>query len=245
MSISSASMTIRSAFELRSGSRRGLNQLRTGIRGRWLATALALLLLPEFLLAQNMPGTGASQPAAMSSAPATTGGASAPAGYILSPNDQVAVEVFGEDDLRANGRLNPEGNLSLPLLGSVHLAGLSLTQAASKLTELYGRDYLVHPRVNVSLLSYAKRRFSILGQVGHPGNFEMPESSPGGIDLLEAIAMAGGYTRIAAPERITVRRQNASGDQVFKVNAKRFTKGSGGGFLVVPGDTITVGESIF
>jgi protein involved in polysaccharide export with SLBB domain len=245
MSISSASMTIRSAFELRSGSRRGLNQLRTGTRGFGLATALALLLLPEFLLAQSMPGTGASQPAPMSSAPATTGGASAPIGYILSSNDQVSIEVFGEDDLRANGRLNPEGNLSVPLLGSVHLAGLSLTQAASKLTELYGRDYLVHPRVNVSLLSYAKRRFSILGQVGHPGNFEMPESSPGGIDLLEAIAMAGGYTRIAAPERITVRRHNASGDQVFKVNAKRFNKGSGGGFLVEPGDTITVGESIF
>jgi polysaccharide export outer membrane protein len=124
-----------------------------------------------------MPGSAASQPAAMSSAPATTGGASAPAGYILSPNDQVSVEVFGEDDLRANGRLNPEGNLSVPLLGSVHLAGLSLTQAASKLTELYGRDYLVHPRVNVMLLGYAKRRFSILGQVGHPGSFEMPEGN--------------------------------------------------------------------
>jgi protein involved in polysaccharide export with SLBB domain len=245
MWISSASMTIRSAFERRSGSRRGLNQLRTGTRGRWLATALALSLLPEFLLAQTMPGSAASQPAAMSSAPATTGGASAPAGYILSPNDQVSVEVFGEDDLRANGRLNPEGNLSVPLLGSVHLAGLSLTQAASKLTELYGRDYLVHPRVNVMLLGYAKRRFSILGQVGHPGSFEMPEGSPEGIDLLEAIALAGGYTRIAAPERITVRRRNANGDQIFKVNAKRFTKGSGGGFLVVPGDTITVGESIF
>src|SRR4029453_10231732 len=242
MSISSASMTIRSAFELRSGSRRGLNQLRTGIRGRWLATALALLLLPEFLLAQITPGTAASQPA---SASVTTGGASAPAGYILSPNDQVAVEVFGEDDLRANGRLNPEGNLSVPLLGSVHLAGLSLPQAASKLTELYGRDYLVHPRVNVSLLSYAKRRFSILGQVGHPGSIEMPEGSPEGIDLLEAIALAGGYTRIAAPERITVRRRNANGDQIFKVNAKKFNKGNGGGFRVEPGDTITVGESIF
>jgi polysaccharide export outer membrane protein len=157
----------------------------------------------------------------------------------------VAVEVFGEEDLRTSGRLNPEGNLSVPLLGSVHLAGLNLTQAASKLTELYARDYLVNPRVNVSLLGYAKRRFSILGQVGHPGSFEMPESNPEGIDLLEAVAIAGGYTRIAAPERITVRRHSANGDQIFKVNAKRFTKGSGGGFLVVPGDTITVGESIF
>ena len=170
---------------------------------------------------------------------------SAPAGYVLSPTDQVSVEVFGEDDLRTNGRLNPEGNLSVPLLGSIHLAGLTLTQAASKLTELYSRDYLVNPKVNVTLLSYARRRFTILGQIGHPGVIEMPDSSPQGIDLLEAIAMAGGYTRIAAPERITVRRQNASGDQIFKVNAKRFTKGKGGGFLVKPGDTITVGESIF
>jgi polysaccharide export outer membrane protein len=157
----------------------------------------------------------------------------------------VGVEVFGEDDLRTNGRLNPEGNLSLPLLGSVHLAGLTLTQAASRLTELYGRDYLVNPRVNVSLLGYAKRRFSILGQVNRPGVIEMPESSPEGIDLLEAVALAGGYTRIAAPERITVRRHTANGDQLFKVNAKRFTKGSGGNFRIEPGDTITVGESIF
>ena len=67
----------------------------------------------------------------------------------------------------------------MPLLGSVHLAGLTLTQAASKLTELYGRDYLVNPRVNVILQSYAKRRFSILGQVGRPGNYEMPDGSPG------------------------------------------------------------------
>ena len=211
-----------------------------------MAIALALSL-PGFMLAQTMPSTAASQPAATSTsrAAASTGGVSAPAGYILSPTDQVAIEVFGEDDLRTNGRLNPEGNLSVPLLGSIHLAGLTLTQAASKLTELYSRDYLVNPKINVTLLSYAKRRFSILGQVNRPGSIDMPDSSPEGIDLLEAIALAGGYTRIASPERITVRRHTASGDQIIKVNAKRFTKGKGGGFRVEPGDTITVGESIF
>lgn len=245
-------MIIRSAFGLRSDSSQGLNRLRAGARWRWLPVALAFSLLPGLTLAQISPRSAASQPAApiptspsVASAHATSGAVSAPAGYVLSANDQVAVEVFGEDDLRTNGRLNPEGNLSVPLLGSIHLAGLTLTQAAAKLTELYGRDYLVNPRVNVMLLSYAKRRFSILGQVNRPGSYEMPDSSPGGIDLLEAIAMAGGYTRIAAPERVTVRRHNASGDQIFKVNAKRFTKESGGGFRVVPGDTITVGESIF
>jgi len=174
----------------------------------------------------------------------TTNAVTAPSGYVLSANDQVAVEVFGEDDLRTNGRLNAEGNLSLPLLGSVHLAGLNLTQATARVAELYARDYLVNPKVNVMLVSYAKRRFTILGQVNRPGSFEMPDGSPMGIDLLEAVAMAGGYTRIAAPERITVRRR----DQVMKVDGKRLARGEGGAnssFKVQPGDTITVGESIF
>lgn len=209
--------------------------------------ALALSL-SGFTLAQTMPGSAASQsvaaPAsrAAASGPASTAGVSAPAGYTLTAGDQVAVEVFGEDDLRTNGRLNSEGNLTVPLLGSIHLAGLTPTQAASKVTELYSRDYLVNPKINVTLVSYGSRRFVILGQIGHPGIFEMP---PDGIDLLEAVAMAGGYTRIAAPERITVRRHTASGDQILKVNGKRVAKGKGGGFRVEPGDTITVGESIF
>jgi protein involved in polysaccharide export with SLBB domain len=245
-------MIIRWAFGRRSGSKEGLSRLRIGARGRWLPITLALSLLHGSLPGQIAPGTSGSQPVGSGNTTSATrsafpsgGGASAPAGYVLGPNDYIGVEVFGEDDLRTNGRLNPEGNLSVPLLGSVHLAGLTLTEAASKLTELYGRDYLVNPRVNVILQSYARRRFSILGQVGRPGNYDMPEGSPGGIDLLEAIALAGGYTRIAAPERITVRRQSAHGDQIFKVNAKKFNKGNGGGFLVEPGDTITVGESIF
>jgi polysaccharide export outer membrane protein len=166
---------------------------------------------------------------------------SAPSGYILSPNDQVGVEVFGEDDLRTFGRLNSEGNLSVPLIGSVHLAGLTLSQAAAKLTDLLGHDYLVNPKVNVVLIGYAKRRFTMLGQVNRPGSYEMPEGSPEGIDLLEAVAMAGGYTRIAAPERISVRRTG----QVLRVNAKRLARGGQESFTVLPGDTITVGESLF
>src|SRR5438105_13635078 len=244
-------MIIRWALGLRSGSRRDLNHLTGGTPGRWFAIAFALYLAPVFLSAQTMPAPATSKPAsgtsqqAAGSAAAPNFGASVPTGYVLRASDQVSVEVFGEDDLRTNGRLNPEGNISVPLLGSVHLAGLTLTQAASKLTELYGRDYLDNPKVNVSLLGYAKRRFSILGQVGHPGSIEMPEDSPEGIALLEAIALAGGYTRIAAPERITGRRHQSTGDQLFKGNAKRFNKGGGGGFHVEPGDTITVGESIF
>lgn len=195
------------------------------------------------------PTNLAPAPPAAPSGPTVNIAVSAPAGYQLSPNDSVGVEVFGEDDLRTVGRLNAEGNISLPLIGSVHLGGLTVTQATTRVTELYGRDYLVNPKVNVTLLGYAKRRFTVLGQVNRPGSYEMPETSPGGIDLLEAIAIAGGYTRIAAPERVSVRRKGTGGgkDEVIRVNAKKLERGNAGvgNFRVMAGDTITVGESIF
>ena len=230
---------------------------RSHFSSRFVLLLLGLGLIPVCSLGQsnvfdsprqpavNQPATApVTAPAAV--APSGPESISAPSGYQLGANDQVAVEVFGEEDLRTNGRLNAEGNLSLPLLGSVRLGGLTLSQAAARLTELYGRDYLVNPKVNVTLVGYARRRFTVLGQVNRPGSYEMPEGNPGGIDLLEAIAMAGGYTRIAAPDRISVRRRREGGnDQILKVNGKRLAKGEGGNFNVAPGDTVTVGESIF
>jgi protein involved in polysaccharide export with SLBB domain len=217
-----------------------------GVAGSLLAQSPAPVASAEPTLRSSYPVPGVGNSSSPSAAVPLPPGVSAPTGYILSANDQVAVEVFGEEDLRTNGRLNGEGNLSVPLIGSVHLAGLTLTQAASRLTDLYARDYLVNPRVNVMLVGYAKRRFTMLGQINRPGSYDMPDGSPEGIDLLEAIAMAGGYTRIAAPERISVRRHSNTGkDEIIRVDAKRLARGDRGNFTVLPGDAITVGESIF
>ena len=260
-------MTIRSDCELRSLSSllrprrlilfRRTKSARNLAQHRLALIGFALACFPALGLAQT--GSSATTPTSQSeltrSAPvsastSTPGNSSntssasalsAPIGYHLSVDDLIAVEVFGEEDLKTAARLNAEGNVSLPLIGSVHLASLTLTQATARVTELYARDYLVNPKVNVTLVGYAKRRFTVLGQVNRPGSFEMPEASPGGIDLLEAIAMAGGYTRIAAPERISVRRR----DQLLKVDAKRLARGDSNNFRVESGDTITVGESIF
>lgn len=199
-------------------------------------TQLSVPRLPD-----SIQPTGSSGNSMNSSFALAASTISAPSGYRLATDDQIAIEVYGEDELRNAVRLNADGVVSLPLLGPVHLAGLTLNQSAARLTELYGKDYLVNPKVNVMLMSYARRRFTVLGQVNRPGSYEMPEGTPSGIDMLEAIAIAGGYTRIAAPERITVKRR----DQVLRVDAKRLARQSGKGFLVQPGDSITVGESIF
>ncbi|HXM30512.1 MAG TPA: polysaccharide biosynthesis/export family protein [Chthoniobacterales bacterium] len=218
----------------------------TGAAGSLCAQSPASVASAEPNSRSSYPVPGVSNNSSPSPAVLLPPGVNAPSGYILSANDQVAVEVFGEEDLRTNGRLNGEGNLSVPLLGSVHLGGLTLSQAAARLTDLYARDYLVNPRVNVMLVGYAKRRFTMLGQINRPGSYDMPDGSPEGIDLLEAVAMAGGYTRIAAPERISVRRHSNSGkDEIIRVDAKRLARGDRGNFTVLPGDAITVGESIF
>jgi len=243
-------------------------QLRRCPSNRSLRLAAVLLaILPAIGFSQfttQMTGQLNSQSAPTSSAPQTTAPPAsssgttnsssaalpseiaAPAGYQLSANDGIGVEVFGEDDLKTMSRLDSQGIVSLPLIGSVRLGGLTLAQATVRVTELYARDYLVNPKVKVSLMGYARRRFTVLGQVNHQGSFEMPETSPGGIDLMEAIAMAGGYTRIAAPERTSVRRHLANGgDQIMRVNAKRVERGQTANFRVQDGDSITVGESIF
>lgn len=195
-------------------------------------------------------GPGAAPAAAVPAAPV---GAPAPAGYVLSPDDQVAVEVYGEDELRTASRLSAEGTISMPLIGAIKIGGLTTVQAAARITEALRRDYLVNPRVGISLLGYARRRFTVLGQVNRPGAYEMPEDAAarGGMDLLEAIAMAGGYTAKAQPGRIDVVRKGSGGGAVerFRVDGKRLARGQASGkaegFLVQPGDSLTIGESIF
>lgn len=163
--------------------------------------------------------------------------------YILAPNDQIHIEVFQEDDLRSSAKISKEGTITFPLLGNVKLAGLTMSQATARITELLKRDFLVNPRVSMTVVNFSKKRFTILGQVNSPGIKEMPDQE--GLDLLEAIGMAGGYTRIANPSRITVKRRENGTETVIQLDAKSMAKGSGKGFQVRPGDTITVAESIF
>ena len=198
-----------------------------------------MLLLggPAFLRAQT------AVPAAPAPAAAPGGGA-APSSYVLSPNDAVQIDVFQEDDLRTSAVISKDGTINFPLLNSVKIGGLTQAQARDLITTKLRADYLVNPQVSLAVIRFASKRFTVLGQVNRPGSFELPAQE--NIDLLEAIAMAGGYTRIAEPGKITVKRRVGNKDQVFNVNAKRMAKNSGTErFEVQPGDTITVAESIF
>lgn len=167
-----------------------------------------------------------------------------PASYKLASNDLIHIKVFGEDELECSSRIARDGTVPFPLLGSVSVGGKTVLEATAAIQSAL-RSFLVNPQVAVRIMEYNKRRFTVLGQVNRPGTFDMPDDSP--LSLLEAIGMAGGYSRLANPSKVTIRRSGAgSPEEIFKVDAKRMAKSrTGPPFFILPGDTVIVEESLF
>lgn len=165
-------------------------------------------------------------------------------GYVLQTNDLVRITVFGEEDMTTETRISKSGFITFPLLGSVPLAGKTVESATAQIKAALDKDFIINPQVTVAVLEYAKQWVTILGQVQKPGQVEIP--AEGGLDLLGAIALAGGYTRIADPGNITVRRKVNGQDTVMRVNAKALASNRDAKqFYVKPGDSITIPESLF
>ena len=166
------------------------------------------------------------------------------ADYRLSANDLLDFRVFQEPELDGVIRVSGDGTAIFPLIGPVPLVGKTVTQATEDIKARYRDGYLVYPQVSLTVRTYAQKLFTVLGQVQKPGSYDMKGSDE--ITLLQAIGMAGGYTKIANPGRVTVKRQQDGGERVIKLDAKRMARGDdSASFYVKPGDVITVAESMF
>jgi polysaccharide export outer membrane protein len=208
-----------------------------------LLTLLALLLLAQAIPAPAQGSAPYPAPGAAVAPPETPDAVGA-TDYRLVPNDVVEIKVFQEDDLHSTLRISKDGTITFPLIGSVVLGGKTPQEAALTIKAMLAKDYLVNPQVNVTVLEYAKRLFTVLGQVQRPGSYELPDSNT--LTLIQAIGMAGGYTRIADPSKITLKRTVDGRQTVQHLNGKKMAGGSvESEFAVSSGDIITVGESIF
>jgi protein involved in polysaccharide export with SLBB domain len=167
------------------------------------------------------------------------------ANYKLSANDLLDFRVFQEPELDGVIRVSGDGSAIFPLIGAVTVAGRTVAQATEQIKARYRDGYLVYPQVSLTVRTYAQKLFTVLGQVQKPGSYDMKGSDE--ITLLQAIGMAGGYTKIANPGRVTVKRQQEDGgERVIKLDAKRMARGDdSASFYVKPGDVITVAESLF
>jgi len=167
------------------------------------------------------------------------------ANYLLNPSDIIRLEVFQEPDLRREVRVAQDGSVVLPLIGRVTMAGKSVFEAEEMVTELYNRDYLVNPQINISVLEYSERSVSVMGSVNRPGRVVFPPEEE--MELLQAITLAGSFSRVGNRKKVILTRSNANGGtDSFEINTDDLISGDNKNkWLLQEGDVIFVPEIRF
>jgi polysaccharide export outer membrane protein len=146
--------------------------------------------------------------------------------YQVGPEDLLEVMVYGEQDLGRAVRVNGQGQINMPLVGTVKVAGMTPREVEAKLVDMYGERFLKDPQVSVFVKEYRHSRVALTGAMKTPGFYELigPRS------LMEMLAMAGGLDdragdkvhiiRPKAPPRDTKGLQLAAASQSFEVNTE-------------------------
>lgn len=151
--------------------------------------------------------------------------------YQLGSGDVIKVSVYGEPDLSFEQiRLTDAGTFTFPFIGEVDARGRTPAQVQQMLSDALRGDYLIDPRVSVSVMTY--REFYISGEVRAPGGYPYQP----GLTLDRAIALAGGLTERASTRRMSIVRNDTDG---------RSTEDAELDTPVRPGDTITIDEGFF
>jgi protein involved in polysaccharide export with SLBB domain len=168
--------------------------------------------------------------------------------YRLFARDLVRLAVQGEPDLTIERRIDALGEIYVPLLGNVKIAGLTAFEAQTAIAKRYVADEIfVRPEVIVTVLEYSPKEIMVLGQVGKQGKLFLPAEAVT-MPIVEAITSAGGFTRIAKSDAVRVTRKDERGvEQSLTVNVEKMIEGRAGAepFLLEPGDVIFVPERIF
>ena len=151
--------------------------------------------------------------------------------YHLGTGDKLKLVVYGEDDLGGEYLVGDTGQIQLPLLGQMPAAGMTVQDFQTAIGQKFvSEGYLKDPRVSVEVENY--RPFYIIGEVKTPGQY--PYVS--GMNVLNAVALAGGYTYRADDKTAYVRRNGSSKE--IQIPADQTTK-------INPGDIIRIDERIF
>jgi polysaccharide biosynthesis/export protein len=122
--------------------------------------------------------------------------------YVIGPDDVIAVNVFQVPDLSGTVQVDTEGNVLLPLIGSVPAAGRTVGQLSQQIAAAYGSRYVRDPKVTVSVKSSESLKVTVDGAVMQPGIY--PISS--GTTLMQAIALAKGPDTKLASSKVAIYR---------------------------------------
>lgn len=144
--------------------------------------------------------------------------------YVIQPTDVIRMQVFQEPDLTQEYRVPQNGKVQFPMIGTVDLQGKTIAEVEELVRELYNRDYLVNPQINILILEFSQRSVNVLGAVNAPGSVVFPPDEE--MTLLDAISRAGGFSRIARRSAVTLTRIGPDGQPIsYRVNADELIKG--------------------
>jgi protein involved in polysaccharide export with SLBB domain len=149
----------------------------------------------------------------------------------LGPNDRIRITVFGQPTLTGEYTLDGNGVLAFPLIGNVPANGSTTIQLQQAIAAKLQPDYLVNPNVSAEIVN--RRPFYVIGEVQKPGNYPYVTD----ITAVNAIAMAGGFTRRAKKNDFYIRRLDKDG-KVVRIEANS-------GTVLQAGDTLEVRERVF
>jgi len=155
--------------------------------------------------------------------------------YIIHPNDSLNVQVFGDPTLSQTVTVLPSGDINYPLVGSIHVAGQTPTQASATVAKAL-KKYVRDPHVVVLVAAQGKSDVLVLGGVLHPGKVELTSSGT----FTDAVAAAGGLTSGAQLYNDATVTDYAGGTQKVSLE-KIYAQGDLSGNIGVPdGSTIFI-----
>jgi polysaccharide export outer membrane protein len=148
--------------------------------------------------------------------------------YRLGIGDMLRVTVYNELELSGEFEVGSTGNVNLPLIGEVPADGRTISELEDAAEEKFRDGYLKSPNVSIEVLNY--RPFYILGEVNAPGSYPFVS----GMSILNAVALAGGFTYRASEDSVLLKRPGSDGEISVSIDS-----------LLLPGDVVTVEERFF
>ncbi len=200
--------------------------------------ALAGLLLAVAASAQPARPTAApAAKAPATPAPAAPQGVAPPAGYVIGPEDVLAVLFWREKDLSVEVSVRPDGKITLPLVNDLQAAGLTPDQLRETVQKA-ASQFVEDPNVTIVVKQINSRKVFVTGQVAKPGTYPLFADT----SVLQMIATAGGLADFAKGDRIVIMRTRGGKTETLKFNYKDVVRGKKleQNILLLPGDTIVV-----
>ena len=197
-------------------------------------TAFCFLILLSPAFAQD-EARRAQAPGAPPSTTASDAPASTAADYRLFPGDKLRVEVYKDSQLSQSLQVRPDGKITLPLLGDVLAAGQTPTQLRDTIATSL-KEYITNPVVTVIVVESTPQSVYVMGEVKSSG----PIAMKGPLSIIQAIAMAGGFSEFANKKDIRIQRQTSTGIKTLTYNYKDALENNKAPLLLQAGDVVVV-----